>query len=235
MMKQNNITVSHRSSGNFALLSGNTYEFRKPSRYTVSMNKRWNTGFTLVEAMVTLVIAAIVVMMSTNLSGVFQNNQTSAYVQDIVAALQLAKSEAITRNSRVTVCVRKIPTTPSDPPQCAPSGTGKWEDGWYVFVNANAIDNSIVSPGVNLLRMHDPLKGGYTLTGNTQVDDYISFIPTGFPRTLTGTMQKGTLLLCDRRGYGQHARKIVLNTAGRIRSGSATDSDFSALGDTACP
>lgn len=232
-MKHSTLASHDHSSENFIHSSGNTYAIPKPSRYTLPMDRRLNTGFTLIEAMVTLAIAAILVIMSTNLSGVFQNNQTSSYTQDLVSTLHYAKSEAITRNTRVTVCKRAISTDASDPPTCATDG--RWDNGWYVFINANPSNNAIVSPDINLLRIHEPLKGGYTLSGNTPVADFVAFDSTGFPKTLSGTMQRGTLLLCDRRGYGPFARKITISSSGRIRAISGTDKDFDGVGDTSCP
>lgn len=191
------------------------------------MNKHLQSGITLIEAMVALGVAAIVVMLSTNMSGVFQSGQMSSYVQDLVGTLQYARSEAIARSTRVTVCKKKAATD-----ECDPAGS-RWDNGWIVFVDENN-DSTIVNPDVNILRIHGPVKGQFSIDSTSTLNNYASFIANGFPRKIPGDggFLGGSLLICDQRGYDKYAKRIALAQTGRIRSGLAT-----AIASTldACP
>ena len=224
--------------------SWNTYVLRINCRYTLhkplsqepidtvmksgmthSINS--SAGFTLMEMMATLVIVAILAVLATNMRGVFQENQISSYAQDLMGSLQLARSEAVTRSTRVTVCRRDS----SDPNQCAT--TGRWDNGWLVFVDEN--NNATVAKPEDILRVHEALKDEFDLYGSgNDIDKYVSFIAAGFPRKTGGNMQSGSLVLCDPRGYNNHARKIIISTSGRMRLVKAGDTEDTA-GPKTCP
>jgi len=144
-----------------------------------------------------------------------------------MAALQLARSEAVTRSARVTVCKRD----PADPNKCA--ATGNWDNGWLVFVDEN--NNATVAKPDNILRVHEALKDQFDLTGyNNNIDSYVSFIAAGFPRTTGGGLQIGSLVLCDPRGYDNHARKIIISSTGQMRLVKGKSGEDTA-GHMTCP
>jgi type IV fimbrial biogenesis protein FimT len=85
-------------------------------------------GFTLGEILATLGIAAITLAMAIpSLDVLARGNAEANAVNRLVASLHAARSEAITRNTRVTVCASR------DLEGCA----GEWHDGWIVFLDAN--------------------------------------------------------------------------------------------------
>ncbi|MCD9086513.1 GspH/FimT family pseudopilin [Stenotrophomonas sp. SY1] len=62
-------------------------------------------GFTLVELMVTIAVLAIIAAIAVpSMQGIIKSNRLSAASTELVAALQLARAEAVRRNARVTVC-----------------------------------------------------------------------------------------------------------------------------------
>jgi type IV fimbrial biogenesis protein FimT len=62
-------------------------------------------GFSLIELMLTLVIAATLMGVAVPaFRGVVNSNRVIAQSNDIVAALNLARSEAITRNTNIKLC-----------------------------------------------------------------------------------------------------------------------------------
>jgi len=186
-----------------------------------------SAGFTLMELMTTLVIVAILAVLATNMRGVFQENQISSYAQDLMGSLQLARSEAVTRSTRITVCKRDS----SNPNQCAT--TGRWDNGWLVFVDEN--NNATVAKTADILRVHEALKDEFDLYGSgNDIENYVSFIAAGFPRKKGGNLQSGSLVLCDPRGYNNHARKIIIYTSGRMRLVKAGDKE-DTVGPTTCP
>ncbi|MES2538446.1 MAG: GspH/FimT family pseudopilin [Pseudomonadota bacterium] len=82
-------------------------------------------GFTLIELMVTIVILAIllaIVMPSFN--NALLGGKLNALANNFIASTNLARSEAIKRNSEITLCMSANGTS------CA--STGSWEQGWIV-------------------------------------------------------------------------------------------------------
>lgn len=98
------------------------------------------TGFTLIELLVTLTIAAILLAIGVP---AFNSSIASARASDgansLLAALELARSEAVRRGVTVSVCR----VTATDPTACnnAAAGSflaGDWASGWMVFADTAA-------------------------------------------------------------------------------------------------
>lgn len=72
-------------------------------------------GFTLVELMVTIAVAAILITIAVpGFQALVQNNRATTLANQLTTAINLARSEAIRRGEIVSVC------------------TVDWEDGWWV-------------------------------------------------------------------------------------------------------
>jgi len=184
---------------------------------TKTMKKR-HTGFTLVELMVTLVIAAVLLSMAVpSFLTMLQNNRMVTQVNDYVTSLNVARSEAVKRSSRITVCKS------ANNASCAT--TGGWQQGWIIFVDTN--NDAIVTAGEEVLRAHGPIESGNTLVGTPDVINYISFVSTGFSLLTNGSAQSGTVVMCDSRGFGADARAIVLSASGAVRTTPANDNSVS--------
>ena len=180
-------------------------------------------GLTLIELLVVLAIAAIITTTAIpSFHSFIQNNRMSTSVHKFVSSLNLARSEAVKRGSRVTMCKS------SDQATCAASGG--WQQGWIVFVDDN--DNGQRETATEeLIRVEKSLGGSTTVSGQEHVADYISYAGTGFAQlTSGGTLDtsKSTLVLCDTRKFGDHARAIIVSTTGSVRSAPATDASVSA-------
>lgn len=85
-------------------------------------------GFTLIELMVTLVIAAIVLGLGVpSFSNLIKNNRLTAAANDYIAAVNLARSEAIHRGARVNI------------EALVPGVAGnEWGGGWKVAIEGGA-------------------------------------------------------------------------------------------------
>ena len=59
------------------------------------------------------------------------------------------------------------------------------------------------------------------LTGNSTVDDYVSYDAMGVARLINGAFQAGTLTVCEPPA----GRKVVLSSGGRIRTEAVACSD----------
>lgn len=94
-------------------------------------------GFTLVELMVVVAVVGILAIVAApGMSALLNANKLNGAAGELTAALQIARSEAIRRNARVTVCASVDGTT------CATSTS--WTAGWIVHGNDNATGNDQV-------------------------------------------------------------------------------------------
>ncbi|GAB6067346.1 hypothetical protein JCM13664_06640 [Methylothermus subterraneus] len=165
-------------------------------------------GFTLVELMVTVAVAAIVLTVGVpSFQVLVKNNRMVTAANELVGALNLARSEAIKRNVRVTVCKS------GDGASCTTSGN--WEQGWIVFTDDNN-DAAYDSASETLLRVQEGIAGQVTMTGNPLVANYVSYVASGQSQLTTGGFQAGTIAICDDRS-GNVGKNIVLSSTGRIR------------------
>lgn len=105
------------------------------------MQSRRNRGFTLVELMIAITVLAVLAAIAfPNFQGTIRSNRVSTATNELIAALALARSEAIKNTRGAGVC-------PSD------TGTGcggAWSQGWIVWSDANG--NGAFDAGETILR-----------------------------------------------------------------------------------
>jgi type IV fimbrial biogenesis protein FimT len=161
-------------------------------------------GFTLLELMITLAIAAIIATIGIpSFMGLIRDSRMTASVNDLLSSINYARSEAITRNVEVTIK--------------SESGGNAWEDGWNVYIDA---DNDGVIDSTELLKTHGPLPTGYTLNANISGDEagvanvagVVVYIANGLMSDITG----GSFFMCLDNDTTT-ARAVVINNVGRAR------------------
>src|SRR3989304_10168811 len=87
----------------------------------------YNKGFSLVELIVALTIAGVLMAVAAPaLQKFFSSNQLTSQVNDLMADINLARSEAIKRHVTTGVCV-----TAAGGASCVTSGN--WANGWVCF------------------------------------------------------------------------------------------------------
>ena len=167
-------------------------------------------GFTLIELMVTIGILAILTMVAIpSFTSILINYRLTSISNTFLASAQLARSEAIKRNSRVTMCKSADGTT------CVI--TGGWQQGWILFQD---IDNNAVRDAAEVIVHTESAMPGNFLT--TPGDNYISYTASGGTELTTGAPQATTVTLCSTSEPVGPARKIFINFVGRLRVEKAT-------------
>lgn len=178
-------------------------------------------GFTLIEAIITVALISIVAVLSIPLGDTIKNERASSSIQELISSLNLARSEAITRGIRVTVCKRAENSDPNIN-QCDADVSKPWTNGWIVFADTTvgaAPDIDAVED--TILRVSAPLSPTLTLTTKTTnpLVNYVSYTSSGMSRRYSDALQMGSLFLCDpNEGYvGSSARRIVISATGKVR------------------
>ena len=158
-------------------------------------------GITLVETMTTLAIASILLTAAIPpMQDFVIRTRMSVEVNNFVASLYLARSEAVKRLQNVSLC-------PVDHYGNCDAGTENWEKGWKVFYTDS------VSGTVVVLQQNPALPDRFTIIGN---QNNFSYSPTG---QLTGN--NGTYTFCDTGNVAQ-ARDVVVSPEGRVRTQLST-------------
>lgn len=175
--------------------------------------KKRSQGLTLVECLVTVTLVATLLRLAVPALGeVITSASVAASSSDILSELRLARSEALKRNWRVTVCKS------ADGAHCA--SDGGWEQGWILFHDRD--NNGSADTGEEIISRHEALPADLLLRGNRQVADYISFSSSGTTQTVGGAFQAGTLTLCRKSAATTRATQLVLNALGRPRIQKST-------------
>jgi len=165
-------------------------------------------GLSLVELLVIVTVLALLAAVGApSLVRLVDSTRLSAYANDFLLALHLARSEAIKRRGRAGLCKS------ADGISC--SDAGGWEQGWIVFRDANS--NGLRDEGEVVVQYTTKMAADFRFSGNATVAAYISYVPTGRTRLAGGGFQAGTLTLCKVSDPAMGGRQIVINSAGRAR------------------
>lgn len=106
---------------------------KQNNKYTMPMT---NKGFTLIELMVTISVAAILAAVAIPSMGNFiSQTRLSGNVNEFIAATMLTRSEAIQRSGAVTMCRSTGAETGSS---ACDAGDGDWNSGWLIYVGTTA-------------------------------------------------------------------------------------------------
>lgn len=166
------------------------------------MDARHVSGFSLVELMVTVTLVGMLLVVGLPMYKTVQRNAILAsVVNEFIASLNFARSEAIKRSTYVTM----------------KNETGNWEDGWKIFTDV--AQDGVFDVDEDLpLHVHEPLHVGYTLRGNNNLKNRISFKASGQGNTM------GSFVVCDNTDRDNipesgESKLIVINILGRVTRG----------------
>jgi type IV fimbrial biogenesis protein FimT len=173
-------------------------------------------AFTLLELLITVAIVSILALVAfPSLTSYSQDGAMVANANALLGSLKLARSEAITRGKRVSVCPSSnalSATTPS----CEASD---WKVGWVTWVDDNS-DNKIDS-SEKIIRVVGKAKGAdISIQNGCAANSVISYFSTGLPQVTfaDGAVDNKTVFaLLDARGEVPEARIIRVYASGRIK------------------
>ncbi len=149
------------------------------------------SGFTLIELIITVVIASILISLAApSFSGFIKNNRLASQANDFMADVAFARSEAVKRGASITIC------RSGNGADCL-NGT-KWDEGWIVVNGAGQV-----------LRVHEKLTGDNTISASLAVEDSIVYNRSGLMTPMPAAVE--TISICD----GPKGRLIEIAITGR--------------------
>lgn len=147
------------------------------------------------ELLIVVVLAATILALGAPHFGEFQrNNRLTQAANDLLAGLQLARSEAIKRQSPVALC------RSANPSDASPSCSAGAYQGWIVFQDPD-LDCQPGEAG-SILRRQGPLPAAVRVRADGRCT---VFGPDGFARSLGADGDARRLAVCDERGFALQA------------------------------
>ena len=176
-------------------------------------------GFSLVEFLCVLAIAAILgAIGGPPLGRMLRAQEAQAQGHALAAAMRFARSEAIARGARVTLCRR---AEGAGRETCATSG-GDWAAGWLVFVDGG--DTGSIDAGDTVLRVFPPPASQLEVVPSAGGGAFgsLSWGPTGTLLDRNGSGARLQVRSAKAREAGA-ARWVCVTATGRARVAGATD------------
>ncbi|MGC1523998.1 MAG: GspH/FimT family pseudopilin [Steroidobacteraceae bacterium] len=144
------------------------------------ISSRRASGFTLMELLTTIAIAAIVVTIGIpSFRYVTNSNRIAGEVNGLLGDLQFARAEAIKEGQNVTVCVSAAGAS------C--DGTSTWQSGWMVYSNPTGVITPVTT---SILRIQPTFSGTDTFVASPATPA-ITFNREGYAVGIAGA---GTLV-----------------------------------------
>ena len=184
-------------------------------------------GFTLIELMVVIIIAAILLTIAVpSFSSLIKRNNVDSLQSKLSSALSTARTEAASRNRIITICG-------SNAAQDA-CGTD-WSQGWIIFEDSGTTGAYANDGSEELIDVYRH-SSDYSISSAA---DALSFNAQGFLVGGSNTL----LLICEPDAEEQYARGLFVNQSGLVMKTRDTNSNgihndptsTNAASDLNCP
>ena len=176
------------------------------------MSMKKATGFTLVELMVAIAILALLTTIAVpSFNQMIASNRLTTQTNGLIAAMNIARSEAIKLNRTVSLC--RI-AGPNDD-ECA--GNGTWTNWAVLHEDRVILRGAIDSFNGTLVATSD--------TGNNALTDAsLEFSPDGLVRTGGNIATNRQIRLCSTALNSSNVRRISIGPGSRISTEKETGS-----------
>jgi prepilin-type N-terminal cleavage/methylation domain-containing protein len=156
-------------------------------------------GFTLVELLVTMAIAAILLAIGVpSLQAFLADQAAAASADELAEGVRLARAEATKRGMIVKICASQ--NTSDASPTCSGKGDDGWLTGWIILDNNG-----------NLLRVQTPMRSIQSVDSGG--DSEIQFVANG----LSGTGETKFVLTPTGDSDGARVRNVEVSQQGRVK------------------
>lgn len=167
-------------------------------------------GFTLVELVIAIAMLGIIMAIAMpSFTSIIQNNYSVSMANNLTASLLFARSEAVKRNSPVSVCATADSTF---------TGCGsQWVLGWIIFTDANG--NGGLDGGADTIMRVERLTGDNgSITPSPSVN-VVTYNNVGFPMPSSANI---TFQVYGSGCKGDYIRNINISLTGRVSTTAAT-------------
>ena len=170
-------------------------------------------GFTLIELMVTIAVAAVLVSLAApSFRELLLRNKAAGITNEFSAALSQARGLAIANNACVTLCTASVSATGA--PLCQAPGASGYQSGWIIFINpaCSAAQTDPADAGAILRQTRNGSSDGFSIAASATSLNRLMFDPRGISTaTADGLFQ----VRAPDDSANVHARTICLDAAGR--------------------
>ena len=148
--------------------------------------------------------ALLLGMAGPAMSQLMSNSRQTGAINNLVSSIHMARSSAITTNTRVTVC------TSADGNNCE---AASWEQGWIVFSDRDS-DQS-VDADETIIAVSDDIRG--LTIESSQFGRFMMYRPNGRVMNASINGNLGEFTICDDRG-SSYAKVLIIDLSGRPRT-----------------
>lgn len=175
-------------------------------------------GFTLIELMATLAIAAALALVAApGLTAYKRNAELTSTINTLLSAVNAARSEAMKRGMKAMVL---------------PADRSQWSSGWIIFVDNDGDQTYSEASDITVLTQ-GPVESYFSISGTGSAAGtapYILYDGSGYSKLKNGNFGALTLSLSRNdlsgRSLQEQTRRLVIAKTGRARTckpASATD------------
>lgn len=200
--------------------------------------KPYQRGLTLMELLVTIAIIGVLIGIGIpSFRNWILDAELTRASNDLVTAVQLARTEAIKRRAPVTVCVATL----AAPGTCIATPAYGSAFVWTVFVDS---DRNLVADTLPVMRTLDAPPEGIRATilpdAGSANTPYFAIGETGRSvAAANGATAMSTVVLCDSRGVAEWigtsaARAVLMSPTGRPAVVRDSDAISARLGSLDC-
>lgn len=173
-------------------------------------------GFTLIELMATMAIAAILLTQAVpSFRAMIANNRITTQVNELVTAINMARSEAAKLNTRMVLCRSANPTAAT--PACGGTANN-WTTGWILFTASDG-NNTYQAGTDTLVRVWGAAPGSIRVRTNATSNNNLEINSNGSTNEGGGI---AIFAVCDDRdGDGNYdeayGKQVQVQPSGHIQ------------------